>query len=248
MCGRFTQYHSADQIVERFNAEHGSANLPPLFEILPVYNIAPSEPIAVITRHDDYRLLEMFKWGLVPSWANDVSIGNRTINARAETLAEKPMFRTALARRRCLIPADGFFEWKVFDTGGKKPEKQPMYIHRPDGDLFAFAGLWDIWHHPDGSPLLSCTIVTVDAVPKITDIHGRMPAILRPELESAWLDPAISTADLMDVLKTPYPENLLEAYPVSRLVNTPVNKGPECIAPAPQEASSLRGSTLDLFE
>jgi putative SOS response-associated peptidase YedK len=158
------------------------------------------------------------------------------------------MFRAAFAHRRCLIPADGFFEWKLVGTGGKKPDRQPMYIHRPDGDLFAFAGLWEIWRSPDGTPLRSCTIVTVDAVPKIADIHERMPAMLRPDLEALWLDPAATMADLMALLKTPYPEDALEAYAVSRLVNAVANKGSECIAWAAEETAPATASTLSLFD
>ncbi len=224
MCGRFTLHHTADEIVERFEAE-----VAPLLE--PRYNIAPSQPVAVVTQ-DGTREVAQFQWGLIPSWAKDPKIGGRMINARSETLAEKPAYRTALTRRRCLIPADGFYEWKEADNpaeGGKTP----MYFRRQDDALFAFAGLWDEWHAPDGSPLRSCTIITGTPNPLVAPVHDRMPIILRPENESAWLDAGLRDSDALLSLLAPYPADVMEAYVVSRQVNTPAVDTPECIRPIP---------------
>ena len=165
--------------------------------------------------------LAQFQWGLIPSWAKDPKIGSRMINARAETLAEKPSYRTALTRRRCLIPADGFYEWREADNP-KEGGRTPMYFHRADDDaLFAFAGLWDEWHAPDGSPLRSCTIITGTPNPLVAPIHDRMPIILRPENESAWLDPSLRDPDALTALLAPYPADVMDVYAVSRQVNSP---------------------------
>lgn len=222
MCGRFTLHHTAEEIAERFEAEVG-----PLLE--PRYNIAPSQPVTVVTQNGA-RELAQYQWGLIPSWAKDPKIGGRMINARAETLAEKPAYRTALARRRCLIPADGFYEWKEADNpveGGKTP----MHFRRRDGALFAFAGLWDEWHAPDGTPLRSCTIITGTPNPLVAPVHDRMPIILRPENEGAWLDAGLREPDALLSLLAPYPADVMEVYAVSRQVNTPSVDVPECIEP-----------------
>ncbi len=212
MCGRFTLHHTADEIAARFDAE-----VLPLLE--PRYNIAPSQPVTVVTQNGA-RHLAQFQWGLIPSWAKDPKIGGRMINARAETLAEKPSYRTALTRRRCLIPADGFYEWREADNpseGGRTP----MFFHRADDALFAFAGLWDEWRAPDGSPLRSCTIITGTPNPLVAPIHDRMPIILRPENEGAWLDPGLRDPDALTALLAPYPAGVMQVYAVSRQVNSP---------------------------
>jgi putative SOS response-associated peptidase YedK len=191
----------------------------------PRYNIAPSQSILVVTENSP-RTLQAMQWGLIPSWAQDPGIGNRLINARAETLAEKPSFKTALVRRRCLIPADGFYEWQRIGAN-----KQPMRIHRKDDALFGFAGLWDEWRSPEGAPLRTCTLITVAPNALMTPIHNRMPAILRPEDEAAWLAPTTrSVPDLLSLL-LPYPDAELEAYAVSKAVNTPTVDDPGCILP-----------------
>lgn len=222
MCGRYTLYHTREEIEERFAAQlvpHLAADAEPR------YNIAPTQTILAVTEiRGGARLLDGFHWGLIPSWAKDPGIGSKMINARAETLAEKPSFRTALSRRRCLIPADGFYEWQdALPAVGssKKPPKTPMHLHLTGGDLFAFAGLWDEWHAPDGSPLRSCTIITTSPNAVAAPIHDRMPVILTPEDEALWLDPTVSdTASLLSLL-VPYPAALMDAYAVSRAVNTP---------------------------
>ncbi len=220
MCGRYTLRQSPHQIAIRFGVEE--TLLP---ELPPRYNIAPTQPVVAVTENSP-RHLRLFQWGLVPFWAKDPSIGSRMINARAETLAEKPAFKNALTRRRCVIPADGFYEWKKIGSS-----KQPMYIRRHDGELFGFAGLWEEWISPDGSPLQTCTIITVAPNALMAPIHDRMPAILRPEDEAAWL--TLSKKDVPELLGLlrPYPETEMEAYPVSRQVNAPTVDNAVCVQP-----------------
>jgi len=219
MCGRYTLINLA-ALTQAFPW----IDEPPAEDIAR-YNIAPTQPILGIANNHADRF-EHFHWGLIPSWAKDPSIGNRMINARAETLAEKPAFRTALRRRRCLIPADGFYEWKK-DPGGKT--KTPMLIRMKSGDIFAFAGIWETWHSPDGSVVPSCTVITTRPNELMASIHDRMPVILKPEDYQRWLDPAEhDPADLTDLLK-PYPASEMEARPISRAVNNPKNDSRDCI-------------------
>lgn len=170
------------------------------------------------------------KWGLIPFWAKDPKIGNNLINAKAETIAEKPSFKRAFAKRRCLIPADGFYEWQ---KRGKAPS-QPMYIRRRDGGLFAFAGLWEEWKSPEGEPIETCTIITVEPNELLSKIHNRMAAILRPGDEAAWIDPKSGVDDLLQMLR-PYDSDELEAIPVSRAVNSPAHDSAALIAPIETE-------------
>lgn len=229
MCGRFTMHHTTDQIADRFGIQQN------LFELPERYNIAPQQEIGAVVvesfRPDDpegERALEGFRWGLVPFWAKDPSVGNRMINARAETVAEKPAFRRLLARRRCLIPSDGFYEWDK--EGGTR---QPFHFRLRDGGLFGFAGLWDEWESPDGSPLRTCTILTTAANELVGRVHDRMPVILpRGDAEDHWLDPSVQAADDLLPLLRPYPERDMVAVAVSRRVNTPANDDPSLLAPA----------------
>ncbi|MBU2611375.1 MAG: SOS response-associated peptidase [Chloroflexi bacterium] len=192
------------------------------------YNIAPTQPILVLP-NDGSSKADFFVWGLIPSWAKDPTIGARMINARAETLAEKPSFRAAYRYRRCMILADGFFEWQA-QVGSKV--KIPHYIRLKSGRPFAFAGLWEDWHTPDGSQVKSATIITTQPNDLIAHLHNRMPVILPPETYARWLEPAPrQPADLQGLL-APYPTEAMSAYPVSTLVNSPANDRPECIAPA----------------
>jgi putative SOS response-associated peptidase YedK len=221
MCGRFTTLrHKPADIAERFKVE--------LFEqaAIPRYYIAPSQVIPVIRQINGRELIEC-KWGLVPFWAKDPKIGNKMINAKGETLAEKPSFKTGLAKRRCLIPADGFYEWQK--TG--KAQKQPMYIWLRSDGLFAFAGLWEDWKSPEGEKVHTFTIITVEPNELVSKIHNRMPAILLPENESDWLNPANSAADVTPLLG-PYPSDEMEAYAVSTAVNSPKFDDSICIIPA----------------
>lgn len=219
MCGRFTLHHTENEVIARFAVAEVAAT----FE--PRYNIAPAQHVAAVVEHD-HRTLVSLKWGLVPSWAKDPTIGHRLINARAETLAEKPSYKQALAKRRCLIPADGFYEWKKRPGGS-----QPYYVRRRDGELFAFAGLWEEWRDEQGRPLQTCTIITVEPNDLMAKIHDRMPAILKPEHEALWLDPKASYAPALTQLLRSYPDNELEAYPVSRAVNSPAHDEPSYIEP-----------------
>jgi putative SOS response-associated peptidase YedK len=208
---------------------------------VPRFNVAPTQAIPVIANNHPERL-EMFHWGLVPSWAKDLSIGNRMINARAETLADKPAFRTALRRRRCLVPADGFYEWRK-EADGKT--KTPMYIqlkgHRP----FAFAGLWDVWHSPDGSVLPSCTIITTQPNELMAGIHDRMPAILQESDYARWLCPDEQEPAEMSTLLQPYPADQMQVFAVSRDVNSPKNEGPNLITPVEVPADIATVSVLE---
>jgi putative SOS response-associated peptidase YedK len=195
------------------------------------FNIAPSQPVAVVANNGK-NAVEFFKWGLVPSWAKDLSIGNRMINARGETLADKPSFRAAYRRRRCLVLADGFYEWKA-EPGQKS--KTPMLIKLKSGEPFAFAGLWEVWHPDQEDMLLSCAIITTTPNALMEKIHDRMPVILPAKGYDLWLDPAEQTPDalrVLDKLLKPYPATPMTAFPVSRAVNDPKNDSVECVQPA----------------
>ena len=221
MCGRFTLVADPNDLREAFPW----VNIPE--GINPRYNVAPSQPVAVIP-NDGKNRLDFYTWGLIPSWAKDPAIGNRMINARAETLIEKPSFRTAFRRRRCLIPADGFFEWKV--EPGRKT-KTPMYIRLKSGKPFALAGLWERWDSPDGSTIFSCTIITTQPNELMQVIHNRMPVILPPQAYSLWLDPAEPPLPKLTELLQPYPAAEMTSYPVSTIVNSPDNDLPATIEP-----------------
>ena len=219
MCGRFTRQHKPEEIAERFNVQ-------PIEEAAEFrYNIAPSQIVPII-RQTDRREMVASKWGLVPFWAKDLSIGNKMINAKAETLAEKPSFKQAFAKRRCIVPADGFYEWL---KKGKAPS-QPYYLKLRDGGLFGFAGLWEERRSEEGGILRTFTIITVEPNELVATIHNRMGAILKPEDEEAWLNPQNSVADVAPLLK-PYPAEEMEAFPVSRAVNSPSFDDASCIAP-----------------
>lgn len=220
MCGRFTLTISPAELQDQFSLTER-----PSPDLAPRYNIAPSQAVAVVTNSAE-RKLELFQWGLIPSWAKDPKIGNKLINARAETLAEKPSFRTALKRRRCLVLADGFYEWQKTATG-----KTPMYIQMDDGRPFGFAGLWEVWQPPDGSLLKTCTIITTAPNALLEPIHNRMPVILPPEAYAAWLNPAELPAEQVLPLLRPFDAERMQARPVSTRVNSPGFDAPECIAP-----------------
>ncbi len=223
MCGRFTLFE-ADKVLSK---EFGVSNVPPLS---PRYNIAPSQPIAAVrTPHTGIgRELALLRWGLIPSWSKDPAIGNRLINARAETVREKPSFRNAFRRHRCLIPTNGFYEWQRQERG-----KQPYFVRMRDGRVFAFAGLWDRWESSDKDVIETCTILTTAANTVLAPIHGRMPVIL-PQAEYArWLDPALKDPDSLSPLLVPFPPEEMLAIPVSPRVNAPSTDDEKCIAPLP---------------
>lgn len=220
MCGRFALKAPPRSIQEHFH-------LPEQVELSPRYNIAPSQAIAVVRQlpGKSLRQLDMLRWGLIPHWARDMKIGYKMINARGETLAQKPSFRTGFKERRCLIAADGFYEWRHL---GK--EKQPFYVHLKNGSVFGFAGLWESWHSPEGNMVESCTIVTTSPNKLMREIHDRMPVILHPEDYEAWLQNSTPEKTLQQLLIS-YPAEKMEAYRVSPEVNSPKNETPACILP-----------------
>ena len=220
MCGRYTLKTPVDSMVEAFEIEEYPSS------ITPSYNIAPTQEVAALVEVEEKRKLEMFHWGLIPSWAKDPAIGNKMINARAETVSEKPSFRSAFKKRRCLILADGFYEWQKTDDG-----KQPYYIKMEDDSPFAFAGLWEVWDKY-GEEIRSGTIITTDANDLMNEIHHRMPVILHPEDYGLWLDPDFDEKEALTALLKPYPSDAMEAYPVSRRVNKPANNEPSVLEPA----------------
>jgi putative SOS response-associated peptidase YedK len=221
MCGRFAFSLDLTALGEAFPW------LEPVTELQSSYNIAPTQAVPVVP-NDGSAAIKLFRWGLVPPWADDPSMGNRMINARAETLAEKPSFRNAFRRRRCLILAAGFFEWRKDKGGGKTP----MFVRLKSGLPFAFAGLWERWSSKEtGEELLSCTIVTCEPNPLIAEFHHRMPVILPPEVHLAWIDPRERQPQELAGLLAPYPAEEMEAYPVSKAVNNPRNNSPQCILP-----------------
>jgi putative SOS response-associated peptidase YedK len=189
------------------------------------YNVAPTQPVGVVRQRDHERSFRLVRWGLVPFWADDPKIGSRLINARADTIATKPAFRAAFKERRCLVVADGFYEWQTVD--GKK---QPFLIHRADDHPFGFAGLWERWRSPEGAPLETCTIVTTDANDLMRPIHDRMPVILKPGDFERWLDPEADPGEALQALLRPYADGDLVATPVGTRVNNARNDGPECAA------------------
>ncbi len=220
MCGRFTLMIDAEEL----QAEYGLQAVPA--NHVPRYNIAPSQPIAVI-KDWPARSLDWMRWGLVPQWAKDPAIGNSLINARAETAHEKPSFRAAFARRRCLIPADGFYEWQKAPMG--KGPSTPYFFYAADHKPFAFAGLWELWQASDGSEIQTCTILTTSANSLVAPIHERMPVILSGSALGQWLAPA-ATSSLSGLLK-PYPASLMSAHSVSAMVNSPFQDRPELVIP-----------------
>ncbi|MEE9274201.1 MAG: SOS response-associated peptidase [bacterium] len=221
MCGRYTLIKPADTLAALFGME-GSLGLSPR------YNIAPTQFVpAVRALRPGEPELALLRWGLIPSWAKDPAIGARTINARGETAAQKPSFRAAFRRRRCLIPADGFYEW--VKEGGRK---QPYYIQLRGEAPFAFAGLWESWTGAEGETLETCTIITCEANEGLRPLHPRMPVILPRENYDLWLDPAAQDPAALQPLLRPYPAGETVFRPVSAQVNSPKNDGPECIAGA----------------
>ena len=221
MCGRFTLTANPADLQEAFENYTFPAKFAPRF------NIAPTQPILAIP-NDDRNEADFFVWGLIPMWAKDPGIGSRLINARAETLAEKPSFRGSLKHKRCLILADGFYEWK---TGPSGKTKTPYFIHMHDRKPFAFAGLWDSWNSPDGSHVKTCAIITTEPNELMTLIHNRMPAILHPRDYARWLDASPQSPEILKPLIKPYPADKMSAYPVSTLVNKPENDIPELVVP-----------------
>ncbi|MGN6088169.1 MAG: SOS response-associated peptidase [Actinomycetales bacterium] len=265
MCGRYAASRRPEDLVEEFEVAERLVEEP----LPPDYNVAPTKPVyAVLERApkeaprdaEPVRQLRVLTWGLVPSWAKDRSIGNRLINARLETAPEKPAFRKAFAARRCLLPADGYYEWMPVEsraqltlpmatdvpegpprTKSGKPAKQPFFIRPRDGEVMAMAGLYELWRDPAADPedgsawLWTCTVLTTEAVDELGVIHDRMPLLVTPDNWDAWLDPRRREAEQVMPLLTPAAPGLLEAYPVSTEVNNVRNNGAELLAPLPVE-------------
>ncbi|MDZ7845140.1 MAG: SOS response-associated peptidase [Anaerolineales bacterium] len=221
MCGRFSLTVSPEKLQAAFPQFRIPRDLPPS------YNIAPSQPIPVIP-NEGKNTLDFYRWGLIPSWADEKFLKYNLINARGETAAEKPSFRSSFRHHRCLVPADGFYEWQK--TGGN-PDKTPYFIRMKDQRPFAFAGLWDLWHSPHGDPIRSAAILTTQPNSLIKPIHNRMPVILPPEAYQEWLSPQEPKAETLQDLIKPFPGEEMEAYPVSTYVNNPRNNSPQCIQP-----------------
>jgi putative SOS response-associated peptidase YedK len=250
MCGRYASSRRPEDLIEEFEVVENRVPEP----LAPDYNVAPTKEVyAVVERppskeagrekghsagEPPQRQLRVVRWGLVPSWAKDPKIGSRMINARMETVAEKPAYRRALASRRCLLPADGYFEWYPTDekTKAGRPRKQPFFIHPKDDGSLAMAGLYEIWRDPtkdddaDDRFLWTCTVITTDAPDDLGRIHDRMPLMVERDRWQAWLDPRTDKESVLDLL-TPAAPGRLEAYPVSTMVNAVKNNGPELIEP-----------------
>jgi len=234
MCGRYVSVSSPTILAERFKVEQVRVT-----ETEQNFNVTPRAEVPVVAESQGERVLDLVRWGLVPSWAKDVKIGDRQINARAEKVASSNAYKRAFAQRRCIIPADGFYEWQVVE--GKKA-KQPWFIRRRDGEPLAFAGLWEVWHDPndpdqENAPRLrTCVIITTDANEALRPIHDRMPVVLPESAWDEWLDRDNQDIDGLQGLLVPAPPEEFEAWKVPLLVNKPANNGPELVEPASSSA------------
>jgi len=252
MCGRYASSRRPEDLVEEFKIDEN----PGKEALAPDYNVAPTKSVYAVlqrpTREEDAqqataRQLRLVTWGLVPFWAKDPAIGNRLINARVETAAEKPAFRRAFAARRCLIPADGYYEWYATSqkNASGRPVKQPFFIHPADGGVLAMAGLYEIWRDPtraEDDPerfRWTCTVLTTTAEDSLGRIHDRMPLLVEPERYSQWLDPEVSGAEDLRGLLVPAAPGRLEAYPVSTRVNNVKNNGPDLVEPVEPEPEAM---------
>jgi len=227
MCGRYVAATPVDKLAEQFLVEEVKVAVHEAS-----FNVAPTdEVLAVAVGRDGARQLGSFRWGLVPSWAKDTTVGSRMINLRSETVSEKPSFRRTLARRRCLLPADGFYEWKAMGKGRKK---QPFFVRARDGSVLAIAGLWEVWKpraEEDAEWLRTCTVITTEPNAVVGPIHDRMPVILPPAVWDTWLDQSNQDADALGKLLIPAPDDLLEAYPVGFDVSNVRNNGDHLVTP-----------------
>lgn len=231
VCGRFTSTTPVEDLAAYFAVDEVAVDEVAVEHEGPRWNVAPTDTILGIVDRDGTRRMGSFRWGLVPFWAKDPSVGSRMINARAETIAEKPAYARPFEQRRCLVPADGFYEWQ------SRPDhkgKQPFHIRRRDGEPLAIAALWDSWRPERGSDagrLVSCVLITTDSNELLRPLHDRMPVVLQPSVWDAWLDPDNHDIDALAALLAPAPEDLLEAIPVSTAVSNVRNDGPELLEP-----------------
>ena len=238
MCGRFVSSSPPDELAKYFDVDAVAEQV-----IEPSYNVAPSQDVYVVVESGGSRRLDAFRWGLVPFWAKDPATGYKMINARAESVTDKNAYKRAFQKRRCIIPADGFFEWKKIP--GQKA-KQPYFIHRADGEPMAFAGLWEVWRPADdedrtSEPLRTCTIITGEPNEKVADIHDRMPVMLPPSAWAEWLDPENDDVETLGKFLVPAPATLYALHPVTRAVNNVREKGPELIDPAEEPLDGVPG-------
>ena len=222
MCGRYRLSRRKQIIEEHFDTVSGDEDWSPR------YNVAPTQPVPIIRQHrkEPRRELSLVRWGLIPWWAKDASNSALMINARSETAATKPAFRDALKSKRCIVPADGFYEWRKTRSG-----KQPFCFEVNDGDLFAFAGLWDRWKYPDGKAVETCSILTTAPNAVTSAVHDRMPVILDPNNYDLWLDPGFTDVNAESELLKPYDASVMRCYPVSTRINHAANDDAECSAP-----------------
>ena len=251
MCGRYASSRKPEDLVEEFEIDKVEV----AETLVPDYNVAPTKQVYAVVQRPrssedktgpSERQLRTLKWGLVPFWAKDPSIGSKLINARMETVHEKPAYRRPFASRRCLLPADGYYEWYATEqkTKAGRPVKQPFFIHPADGGVLAMAGLYEIWRDPtrdDDDPARfswTCTVLTTTAEDAVGHIHDRMPLLVEPERYAAWLDPSVSAVDELTALLVPAAPGRLEAYPVSTLVNNVRNNGPELLDALETEPSA----------
>jgi putative SOS response-associated peptidase YedK len=216
MCGRFTLTQDIQTVAHTIMSPRTVA-IPSNLQVVSRYNIAPTQDVVTVMNNGGLHL-DILRWGLIPSWSKEENIGSRMINARAESLAEKPSFKRLLHSKRCLVVADGFYEWRQ-ESGSKS--KTPMYITLKNRETFAFAGLWDSWHSPDGQQIRTCTVITTEPNELLATIHNRMPAILTSEAREMWLDPSLHDEHALLPLLTPYNSDEMAARPVSRLINDP---------------------------
>jgi len=235
VCGRFVSVSPPARLVAWFGVDEVDASVG---DEAPDYNVSPRRRILMVRGRDDHRVLSRLRWGLVPPWAKEPGVGDRMINARAETVAEKPAFRRAFARRRGIVPADGFYEWRA--TGGDRRAKQPYYVRSADGAPLAFAGLWETWKVPDAAVgtvgdddgwLRTCTIITTDANAVLAPIHHRMPVILPEPAWAEWLDPGVTDVAALQHLLVPAPDATVRAHAVARAVGNARTNGPDLIEP-----------------
>lgn len=257
MCGRFVSATPPTVVAEHFGVTDIDASVGE--EARPDYNVAPRRDVLVVRQRDDRTVLSRARWGFVPSWAKDPKVGDKMINARAETLASKAAYRSAFAKRRCLVPADGFYEWHtVGSTSAGRPVRQPVFVHRRDGGLLAFAGLWSVWKIPEGLDLAaagldsarpaldewlrSCVIVTTAASPLVAPVHDRMPVMLPESAWEQWLDPDEHDATCLAPLLVSIPDSDLEMYPVSTRVNRPANNDADLLARVALDARPVEGA------
>ncbi|WP_344905260.1 SOS response-associated peptidase [Actinomadura meridiana] len=245
MCGRYATTRARQELLDEFQVQLDAVE----GDLQPDYNVAPTKQVPVVLdrRPKDapeeepaVRQLRTVRWGLVPSWAKDLSIGSRMINARVETAHEKPSYRRAFARRRCLLPADGYFEWYTLQQEGakKKPQKQPFFIRPNDSAIMAMAGLYELWKSPEDEWVWTCTVITTDAPDDLGRIHDRMPMVVEPSRWDAWLDPDLTDTEQVRGLLVPAMAGTMDAFPVSKAVNNVRNNGPELIDPATSGDSS----------